>query len=91
MTQKANSKGGIDWYQYGQHILLPKLLPFALQCMKTFPDTLVQEDKAPSHACKHQEQVFMNTGVLQFLWPSNSPDLNMIEPCWPWMKHHTTR
>lgn len=24
------------------------------------------------------------------LWPANSPDLNMIEPCWPWLKKRTT-
>jgi hypothetical protein len=35
--------------------------------------------------------VFMNAEVLRLLWPGNSPDLNMIEPCWPWMKRKTTR
>ena len=24
-------------------------------------------------------------------WPGNSPDLNAIEPCWPWMKRMTTK
>jgi hypothetical protein len=24
------------------------------------------------------------------LWPGNSPDLNAIEPAWPWMKRKTT-
>lgn len=24
-------------------------------------------------------------------WPSNSPDLNEIEPCWYWMKSHVTK
>ena len=81
MTCKANSKGGIDWYRYGQQILLPKLLAFALRCMKSIPNTLVQEDNTPSHACKHQERLFMSMGVLRFLWPGNSPDLNMIESC----------
>ena len=28
---------------------------------------------------------------MRLLWPSNSPDLNMIEPCWFWMKRHTTK
>lgn len=91
MTRKANSKEEIDWHQYGQHILLPKLVPFALRCMKMFPNTLVQENDAPSHACKHQERLFMNTGVLRLLWPGNSPDLNIIQLCWPWIKRHTTR
>ena len=91
MTRNSKSKAGIDWWRYGQHILLPKLLPFALHCMKSVPDTVVQEDNAPSHACKHQERLYMNVGVFHLLWPGNSPDLNMIEPCWPWMKRQTTR
>lgn len=33
----------------------------------------------------------MDAGVLRLLWPGNSPDLNMIEPCWPWMKRKITK
>ena len=33
----------------------------------------------------------MDAGVLRLLWPGNSPDLNMIEPCWLWMKRETSR
>lgn len=51
----------------------------------------MQEDKAPAHASKHQDKIFMDFGVLRLIWPGNSPDLNMIEPCWPWMKRQTTR
>jgi transposase len=25
------------------------------------------------------------------LWPANSPDLNVIEPCWFWMKREMTK
>jgi transposase len=59
--------------------------------MQDRPNTIVQEDKAPSHASKHQNLVFMDAGVLRLLWPGNSPDLNMIEPCWLWMKRTITR
>ena len=33
----------------------------------------------------------MDAEVLRLLWPGNSPNLNMIEQCWPWMKRQTTR
>ena len=85
-----DGKGGIDWYRYQKNILIPKLLPFATQCMKDRPNTVVQEDKAPCHASKHQNMVFMNYRVLRLLWPGNSPDFNMIDQCWPWMKRETT-
>jgi hypothetical protein len=30
-------------------------------------------------------------GIAKLLWPGNSPDLNMIEPCWACLKRVTTR
>lgn len=59
--------------------------------MESRPDTLVQEDNAPSHAHFAQRTVYNLHQVQQLLWCPNSPDLNMIEPCWPWMKRRTTR
>lgn len=86
-----DSGGGIDWYRYQKYILLPKLIPFAQNCMKTRPRTAVVEDGAPSHASKQQNFIYMKASVLRLLWPGNSPDLNMIEPCWNWMKREITR
>ena len=69
-------------------ILLPKLIPFAQSCG---PDTLVQEDKAAPHAHHAQQRIYDIHHVSRLLWPGNSPDLNMIEPCWAWMKRETTK
>jgi hypothetical protein len=88
---RDKGKGGIDWYRYQTVILKPKLIPFALECMKEYPNTVVQEDKAPAHASQYQEAIFSAAGVMCLLWYGNSPDLNMIEPCWPFMKRTTTR
>jgi hypothetical protein len=43
-------RGGINWYRYQKKILIPKLLPFARECLRDRPGTLVQEDNAPAHA-----------------------------------------
>ena len=43
------------------------------------------------HASKYQHSVFNFHKVAWLFWLGNSPDLNMIEPCWPYMKHMTTR
>jgi len=79
---------GIDWYRYQKHIILPKLIPFARKCGD---DALVQEDKAPSHAHPYQGQIYRQAGIQQLDWCPNSPDLNMIEPCWFYLKRETTK
>jgi transposase len=84
-------KGGIDWYRYRKHILGPKLLPFAQECALERQATLVQEDKAPAHAHHIQQQLYDLEGVQRLEWCGNSPDLNMIEPAWPWLKRFTTK
>lgn len=52
---------------------------------------IVQEDKAPSHNSKYQAKVFSLYNILCLLWPGNSPNLNIIEPCWPWLKRETCK
>ncbi len=83
--------GGIDWYRYQTKILLPKLFPFARELEEICPGTIVQEDKAPSHAHHFQARVYDLHQIRRLLWPGNSPDLNPIEACWPWMKRYTTK
>jgi hypothetical protein len=90
-VQRKAKKGGIDWYQYLTKCLLPILIPFAVECQIDRPDTIIQEDKAPAHASKYQ-QIYFDAACLQrLLWPGNSPDLNMIEPCWYYLKRVTTK
>jgi hypothetical protein len=82
---------GVDWYRYQTQVLIPKLFPFAKECMKDRPGTIVQEDKAPAHAHHDQARIYNIYEIQRLLWCSNSPDLNAIEPCWFWMKRQTTK
>jgi len=86
-----SGKGGINWYRYQKLILKPLLIPFAKVCMEDRPETVVQEDNAGPHAARYQQEVFDLAEVMRLTWPSNSPDLNMIEPCWFYMKRETTK
>ena len=81
---------GVDWYRYRTKVLIPKLIPFAKECLVERPGTLVQEDKAPAHSHYIQQQLFDLHKVKRLIWPGNSPDLNAIEPCWFYMKKDTT-
>lgn len=86
----CSGRGGIDWWRYKTEVLEAKLLPFAKECQKSRPNTLVQEDKAPAHQHWYQEKVYNLHEVQRLIWCGNSPDLNAIEPCWPWLKRRTT-
>lgn len=52
---------------------------------------LVQEDKAPAHASKYQDEIFRLYDIMRLLWPGNSLDMNMIKSCWPSMKRTTIK
>ena len=63
----SGKKGGITWYRYQKQVLIPKLLKFAQQYKLERPNTIVMEDKAPAHASKFQEPVFMEMDILRLL------------------------
>jgi hypothetical protein len=67
---------------------MKKLIPFAKECGL---DAIVQEDLAPAYAYQAQAIVFSAAGVSRMLWCPNSPDLNMIELYWPYLKRVTTK
>jgi hypothetical protein len=51
-------RGGVNWYRYQEVVLKLLLLPFAKECQKDRPETVVQEDNAPSHSLRYQQEVF---------------------------------
>ena len=84
-----DGKGGINWYRHQDEVLKPHLLPFACECRQGVDgrkDTVVMEDGASSHKSVYSDELYISWEVVRMLWPANSPDLNMIEPCWFYIK-----
>ena len=89
--EREIAKGGIDWYRYQTVVVQPKLIPFAKECEKKRKGMIIQEDKAPCHAAKASLYFYSLHDVERMTWVGNSPDLNMIEPAWVYLKRATTK
>jgi len=46
------------------------------------------QDGAPGHTVGSTRQDLLDRGINVILWPPYSPDLNLIESCWDWMKDY---
>ncbi len=88
---RVAGKGGIDWFRYLRSVVVPKLLPFIESCEAAGFRPIVQEDRAGPHAHKSQDIFYSALDIQRLIWPGNSPDMNMIEPCWLYMKAQTTK
>lgn len=67
---------GIDWWRYLTCILIPLLIPFGQALTALNPDTLIQEDKAPSHTAEHH-QVYFDAAYVRVVLYSYSTNYTL--------------
>jgi hypothetical protein len=88
--RRDHKSGGIDWFLYRRKVLLPILYPSyeAVQHANPGVEVWLVEDNASPHAkaaavCERDRR---EKGILKAPWLPNSPDLNVIEEAWGYLK-----
>lgn len=65
-------------------IICDQLIPAA---NTLFPQGwILQQDNAPAHTANDTKSIFEDYNINTIPWPARSPDLNIIENCWSYMK-----
>jgi transposase len=87
LTRGDREKGnGVDWYRLNEFFLEPKVFPWYKELKKEGRSPLLAMDNAGPHKSYYTKIILDLYGIIQLLWPPQSPDLNPIEQIWKYIR-----
>lgn len=78
-----------DWGSIKQESYCAKIVPVIHGWLTMNPDLVLMQDGAPGHAAGETQVDLAERGITPIFWPAFSPDLNLIETVWNWMKDYS--
>ena len=75
-----------EWGTMNSTSFCQHILPVFRDYLRQYPDITFYQDNAPCHRSRQTRQAMDLAQILYEHFPRYSPDLNIIEHVWNWMK-----
>ena len=75
----------------GYTIIISSYLDDSAKLLRLKKNYLFQQDNATCHVSKYTQQYLTKNKIKLLNWPSESPDLNIIENVWSYMKRNLSQ
>jgi hypothetical protein len=77
-----------NWGRINQNTYIEHILPVLDEWLQQHPQIQFIQDNAPSHRGRKTQAEIKQCRMRSIPWPPYSPDLNLIEKIWDWMKDY---
>ena len=77
-----------NWGSIKQDTYIEHIIPVLDDWLQQHPELQFMQDNAPGHKGKKTQAEIERCKMPKIFWPPYSPNLNLIEKVWDWMKDY---